>query len=100
MIRTRRWIAAAAGIVLCAGCAAWNPMRNTPPSSSQPWAPPELPRDSADLVQRERASEPGTAAPVFSPDSQQIYFQSDKEGKSALYRIRVERFVEKTEPEV
>jgi oligogalacturonide lyase len=47
-----------------------------------------------------RASEPGTAAPVFSPDSQQIYFQSDKEGKSALYRIRVERFVEKTEPEV
>ena len=46
-----------------------------------------------------RASEPVTVAPVFSPDSQLVYFQSDKEGKSTLYRIRVERFVEKTEPE-
>src|SRR5262249_33060953 len=57
MIRAR-WIAAAAGIVLCAGCAAWNPMRNTPPSSSRPWAPPGLPRDWADLVERERARGP------------------------------------------
>src|SRR5262245_36651965 len=47
-----------AGIVLCAGCAAWSPLRNTPPSPSRPWAPPELPRDSADLVERERASGP------------------------------------------
>src|SRR5262249_17792251 len=60
VILARRWIAAAAGIVLCAGCAAWNPMRNTPPSASRPWAPPDLPRDSADLVQREHANEPGT----------------------------------------
>jgi outer membrane protein TolC len=62
MIRARRWIAAAAGIVLCAGCAAWNPLRNTAPSSSRPWAAPELPRDSAELVQRERASEPSTVS--------------------------------------
>jgi outer membrane protein TolC len=54
MIRARRWIAAAAGIVLCAGCAAWNPMRNTPPSPTRPWAPPGLHSDSADLVRRER----------------------------------------------
>jgi outer membrane protein TolC len=60
MIGARRWIAAAAGIVLCVGCAAWNPMRNTPPSARRPWAPPDLPRDSADLVQREHANEPGT----------------------------------------
>jgi outer membrane protein TolC len=54
----------AAGIVLCAGCAAWNPMGNTPPSASRPWAPPDLPRDSADLVQREHANEPSTEVSV------------------------------------
>jgi oligogalacturonide lyase len=46
-----------------------------------------------------RASDPAMAAPVFSADSQQVYFQSDKEGKPAIYRIHVERFVEKTEEE-
>lgn len=46
-----------------------------------------------------RASDPAAAAPVFSADSQQIFFQSDKQGKSAIYRVHVERFVEKTEPE-
>jgi oligogalacturonide lyase len=46
-----------------------------------------------------RATDPAAAAPIFSPDSQQVYFQSDREGKLALYRIHVERFVEKTEPE-
>src|SRR4029450_13965819 len=55
------WVAAlapAAGIVFCAGCAAWSPLRNTPPSPSRPWATPDLPRDSAELVERERASGP------------------------------------------
>ena len=46
-----------------------------------------------------RASDPSMAAPVFSADSQQVYFQSDKEGRPAIYRIRVERFVEKTDEE-
>jgi len=46
-----------------------------------------------------RSSDPSAAAPVFSPDSQFIYFHSDREGKPAIYRIHVERFVEKTEPE-
>jgi len=46
-----------------------------------------------------RASDPAAVAPVFSPDSQLVYFHSDREGKPAIYRIRVERFVEKTEPE-
>lgn len=45
------------------------------------------------------ASDPAIVAPVFSADSQQVYFQSDKEGKSAIYRVHVERFVEKTEEE-
>ncbi len=46
-----------------------------------------------------RASDPATTAPIFSHDSQQIFFQSDKQGKPAIYRVHVERFVEKTEPE-
>src|SRR5262245_25485620 len=64
MIRARRWIATAAGIVLCASCAAWDPMRNTPPLPSRPWAPPDLPRDSADLVEREHVKEPGTEVSI------------------------------------
>ena len=44
-----------------------------------------------------RASDPSTAAPRFSPDSQRIYFQSDREGKPAIYCMHVERLVEKTE---
>jgi oligogalacturonide lyase len=44
-----------------------------------------------------RASDPSMVAPIFSPNSQRIYFHSDKHGKPAIYQIRVERFVEKTE---
>jgi oligogalacturonide lyase len=36
-------------------------------------------------------------APRFSPDSQRIYFQSDREGKPAIYDVHVEKLVEKTE---
>jgi oligogalacturonide lyase len=44
-----------------------------------------------------RSSEPPSVAPVFSHDSQGVFFQSDRHGKPALYRVQVERFVEKTE---
>ena len=44
-----------------------------------------------------RASHPETVAPMFSPDSQKVYFQSDRDGKPAIYGISVERLVEKTE---
>lgn len=37
--------------------------------------------------------------PVFSPDNRQIFFESDKHGKPALYRVRVEKFVEPVEEE-
>ena len=46
-----------------------------------------------------RASDPSAVAPQFSPDSQRIYFQSDREGKPAIYCMRVEKLVEKTEVE-
>jgi len=46
-----------------------------------------------------RASDPATVAPFFSADSQQIFFQSDRDGKPAIYRIHVSQLVEETEPE-
>jgi oligogalacturonide lyase len=44
-----------------------------------------------------RASHPALVSPVFSPDSRRVYFQSDREGKSALYSVNVERLVEPTQ---
>ena len=43
------------------------------------------------------ASDPAMVAPVFSPDSQSVFFVSDRHGKPALYRVHVERFVEQTD---
>lgn len=43
-----------------------------------------------------RSSHPDTVAPIFAPDAQRIYFQSDRHGKPALYAMHVERLVEKT----
>jgi len=53
-------------------------------------------------VQREftlcehRASHPASVSPVFSPDSRRVYFQSDHQGKSALYSVNVELLVDPT----
>jgi len=44
-----------------------------------------------------KASHPETVNPMFSPDSQRIYFQSDRHGKPAIYCMQVQKFVEKTE---
>jgi oligogalacturonide lyase len=41
-----------------------------------------------------RAHEPRAVTPVFSPDNRRIFFQSDRDGKSALYSINVEAIVE------
>jgi Tol biopolymer transport system component len=43
-----------------------------------------------------RASNAAMVAPIFSADSQQIFFQSDRDGKPAIYRIHVEKLVEET----
>jgi oligogalacturonide lyase len=43
-----------------------------------------------------RSSDPASVSPVFSPDSRQVFFQSDREGKSALYVVDVSNFVEPT----
>lgn len=46
-----------------------------------------------------RASDPRIVAPIFSPNSQRIFFQSDKDGKLAIYSMVVDRLVEETEVE-
>ena len=46
-----------------------------------------------------RASRPEAVTPRFAPDSQRLYFQSDREGKSAIYAMRVDKLVEKTDGE-
>lgn len=43
-----------------------------------------------------RASDAGMVAPVFSPNSQQVYFTSDLHGKPAIYRMDVQRLVSET----
>ena len=43
-----------------------------------------------------KASQPETQRPMFSPDAQRIYFQSDRDGKPAIYCVHVESLVEKT----
>ena len=44
-----------------------------------------------------RSSDPIAVEPVFSPDSQNIFFTSDRRGKRCIYRAHVEKFVEETD---
>ncbi|MEO8100739.1 MAG: oligogalacturonate lyase family protein [Acidobacteriota bacterium] len=43
-----------------------------------------------------RASNPSMVAPIFSPNSQQVFFGSDLHGKPAIYRMDVEKLVSDT----
>ena len=42
------------------------------------------------------ASDPKMVAPVFAPNSQSVFFQTDRDGKPAIYRVRVDKLVEET----
>ncbi len=42
------------------------------------------------------ASQPEQVSPVFSPDSHRVYFQSDRDGHSAIYSVNTESLIEKT----
>ena len=44
-----------------------------------------------------RSRDASTSAIAFSPDSQRLLFQGDREGHPAVYSIKLERLVEKTE---
>jgi oligogalacturonide lyase len=43
------------------------------------------------------ASDAAAVGPVFAPDSRRVYFESDREGKPALYSVNVELLVEPTQ---
>lgn len=43
------------------------------------------------------SSDPASANPMFSPNSQRIFFQSDRDGKMAIYTMVVDRLVSETE---
>ncbi len=40
------------------------------------------------------SSHPAAVSPAFSPDARRVYFQSDEEGKPAIYSVNVELLVE------
>jgi oligogalacturonide lyase len=44
-----------------------------------------------------RATHPEAVQPVFSPNSRRVYFQSDRDGRPALYAVNVESLVEPTD---
>lgn len=44
-----------------------------------------------------RASRAEMVAPVFSPDAQRLFFQSDRDGKPAIYCVHMEKLVERIE---
>jgi oligogalacturonide lyase len=44
-----------------------------------------------------RASNPAVVSPIFSPNSQNVFFTSDQHGKPAIYRVALEKLVEATE---
>ena len=46
-----------------------------------------------------RCANPSDVAPIFSPNSQQVFFQSERHGKPALYAMNIDKLVEKTEDE-
>jgi oligogalacturonide lyase len=48
-------------------------------------------------VAEHRATDAAAVTVQFSPNSQRLFYQTDREGKPAIYCIALERFVERTE---
>lgn len=46
-----------------------------------------------------KSSDPTSVSPVFSPNAQRIFFQSDRLGKPAIFSVAVDKLVEKNESE-
>ncbi len=44
-----------------------------------------------------KASDPAQTVPVFSPNSQWVFFESNRHGKPAIYGMKVEKLLEKTD---
>lgn len=66
-------------------------------SKAQPVIILLLRRSQRELTLCEHAAKNAAlTCPAFSPDSRRVYFQSDREGKSALYSVNVESLIEST----
>jgi len=64
-------------------------------SKAQPTVGLQLRTPQREMVLCEHhASHPENVTPVFSPDSRRVYFQSDHQGKPAIYSVNVELLVE------
>ena len=50
-------------------------------------------------VAEHKASDASKTTVLFSPNSQRLYYHTDREGKSAIYMIQLERFIERTDDE-
>jgi oligogalacturonide lyase len=48
-------------------------------------------------IAEHRADDPRMVAPIFSPNSQRVFFASDRHGKPAIYAMAVDKLVEETE---
>ncbi len=44
-----------------------------------------------------RSSDAASVRPVFSPDSERVFYQSDRDGKLAIYAVNVQKLVEPTD---
>ena len=49
-------------------------------------------------IAEHKATDPTTVMPVFSPNSQRVFFETDREGHRCLYSMTVDKLVEETEP--
>ena len=43
------------------------------------------------------ANDPASVVVVFSPNSQRLFYQTDRQGKPAIFMMSIDRFVENTE---
>ena len=48
-------------------------------------------------IAEHHATDPSSVVVVFSPNSQRLFYQTDRQGKSAIFMMAVDRFVENTE---
>jgi len=49
------------------------------------------------IICEHRASDPRMVSPIFSPNSQSVFFVSDQHGKPAIYSMAVEKLVSETD---
>lgn len=49
------------------------------------------------VIAEHKATDPTTVMPVFSPNSQRVFFETDREGHGCLYSMTVDKLVEETE---